>query len=195
MTDEQERITRLIPEGLTKSTTLKEAYMLMMKEVEGKRHLPLLINRQEYDLLLECLSKGTYPGTDMMARLAAAFAIMLDGVAIHRDSKGRFFTTLHFTQAQENGTKFNIQTVRSDIAHGIIAAMRTECDIWISQTLFDTLYGKHPDGGQMAVPITSMSCDLLREALRLAVENDDFEIASVLRDELKNRDGAEPHTP
>ena len=42
----------------------------------------------------------------------------------------------------------------------------------------------------MALPLAAMSNNLLKEALKSAVEDDNFELASVLRDELNKRDMA-----
>lgn len=53
---------------------------------------------------------------------------------------------------------------------------------------FDLLYSRQNGEGQVAVPITAMSGDLLKEALRQAVESENFELASQLRDELKSRE-------
>ena len=48
----------------------------------------------------------------------------------------------------------------------------------------------HNMGGQnkMALPLNALSPDMLRRALKQAIEDENYELASMLRDEMKQRE-------
>lgn len=188
MTDSTDTI-RLVPEGLTQGVALPGALLLLMREEQGTRHLPLLIDRDGYELLHKATTQHLFPETRLMGKLAKMFDISLQSAVIHYAPTGRFFVSLHFRQAagSEPGEPRR-RILNLGIAQGIVAALENGAPVLISRAEFDRLYSRQGGDGQVAVPITAMSSDLLKEALRQAVESENFELASQLRDELKSRD-------
>ncbi len=183
----------LEPEGLTQGVSLPDAYLLILREKGGGRHLPLLLDRDGFSLLLRATKHHEYPETRLMGKLAQAFGIRLDYARIQCADTGRYYTTLCFGQTGNGATEERQLDV--SLAQGIVAAMEAGRPVCIGRHDFERLYNRQKAHGQVRVPIASMGNDLLREALKLAVENDNFELASQLRDELRGRDAATPETP
>ena len=183
----------LEPEGLTQGVSLPDAYLLILREKEEGLHLPLLLGREGFDLLVRATKRHEFPATHLMGELARTFGIRLSHVLIRRAGSGRFFTTLCLEQEADGIT--TMRRLDMELAAGIAAALEAKRPIGIDSQDFMRLYTRRHAAGQVAVPIASMGDDLLREALKQAVENDNFELASQLRDELRSRDGLSPTAP
>lgn len=65
--------------------------------------------------------------------------------------------------------------------------MECKVPLLISQALLEQLQQRQKGEGQVSMPITAMSDQLLTEALQAAASEDKFELAAILRDELKRR--------
>lgn len=187
MTDTTDLI-RLFPEGLTQGVALPDAFLLLMREEQGRRHLPLLIDRDGYELLRKAVTRRLFPETRLMGKLAKLFDISLQSATIHYAPTGKFLVALLFRQNDNDAPdEPRHRLLNLDIAQGIAAALEHNVPIFIHRAEFDRLYSRQNSDGQVAVPITTMSADLLKEALRQAVESENFELASQLRDELRSR--------
>ena len=178
----------LQPEGLTRSTTLREAYMVILKEErEGGRHLPLLIDRAGYELLERVFATQDDAPLSLALDVATLYDITLTEVVVGLQENGHIGAEMHFRQPQSQGWETVERTLFVPLATGIAAAVEDGCRVSIHAMDFELLYARSPKEGQVAIPIATMTDDLLSEALREAVENEWFELASQLRDELKNR--------
>lgn len=75
---------------------------------------------------------------------------------------------------------------------GILLSLITGMDIYINATLFarqSSVYRSNATGLQL--PLNSLSKKMLRKALEQAVSDENYELASYLRDELKRRESHE----
>lgn len=183
---EYEDYVWLEPEGLTQGVSLPDAYLLILRDQDSGRHLPLLLDRSGFQLLVRATKQHEYPMTSLMNRLARTFGIRLRHALIHPAASGRTYVALCMEQTRDGNKETHELNV--DPALGIVAAMEARRPVGIARQDFERLYNRHGRSGQATVPITSMGNDLLREALELAAENDNFELASQLRDELRSRD-------
>jgi len=190
---DSEDFIEIVPEGLTKSTTLQKAQLLIFKEKGGTRHLPILINTEEYRRVYQTLAKDDYSSMAPLKRLADLFNIRLDGVFFCLGGeKGELCTLLGLSKSSEDGDDEK-QILREDIPNGLTAGLLMAAPFFISATTFNLLYNHETHDGQVAIPIAIMPEDLLQEALEQAVAGDNFELASVLRDEIKSRDAQSAH--
>ena len=178
----QEEYVELIPEGLTQGVSLQEAYFLMLREKEGKRFLPSLLGKDEYELILHAMQEKQYPTTRLMGRLAQRFSIRLESVHIFYPPHGNLSATMYFS----NETR--TEKVACNIAEGISAALNMQCPILMQRSMFEEQMLRQHGEGQVSMPITAMNEKLLKEALNAAVMEDNFELASVIRDELRQRE-------
>ena len=185
--DMTENFIELMPEALTKGVSLPGAYLLIMREKEGKRHLPLLLDTKEYEIMRQAIVEKEFTTTRLMTKLAMTFDISLQHVMIRYARTGKFFASLFLIQ-EEGGIREKILNV--DIASGLAAAIEVGCPIYIYIEEFESLYSRQDGEGKVAIPLSSMGKDLLAEALKQAVEAENFELASQLRDEMKKRDDA-----
>lgn len=180
-----EEYIELIPEGLTRGVSLQEAYFLMLREKGGKHFLPSLLSKEEYELVLLALNKKQFPQTRLMSRLARRFSIRLESVHIFYPPHGNLSGTLIFNDDNK------IEKIPCNIAEGITSALENQCPILMNKEMFEEQILRQKGEGQVSMPITAMNDKLLQEALKAAVKEENFELASVLRDEIRSREQQE----
>ena len=175
--------------GLTQGTSLHEAYILILKEKAGKRLMPLLIEHTDFLRLKLAMTRRKFPDLGLMLQLASAYRIQLEKVVLRAPKNGETPASLFFTNPLQEE-----QVIQTDATSGILVAMKSECPLLTYRSLFERQIGQQKSEDQIAVPITIMSKLLLNEALQAAVLEENFELASQLRDELKEREHQSPAT-
>ena len=178
----EEEYVELVPEGLTRGVSLQEAYFLMLRDKEGSRFLPALLEKEEYEQLFLALHHKQYPSTRLMSRLAHRYNITLRSVHVFYPPHGNLSASLIFDNM------VTTERVACNIADGIAAALDNHSPILMQRAMFEEQILRQKGDGQVSMPITAMNKKLLEEALQAAVEEENFELASVLRDEIKMRD-------
>ena len=69
----------------------------------------------------------------------------------------------------------------------LILAYTFDCPITIGEALLEHQYMREVGDGMYSIPVNSVSVDALKEALKRAVEDENYELASQLRDEIERR--------
>lgn len=181
-------IIELVPEALTQSTSLNKARLIIFRDKDSGRHLPLLISDENFELIFRAFVKNDYSSMKLFSKMARAFSIQLAGVFLVRDEdNGEVYAMLALVERHSDNTLIT-RELRVSLAEGFTAALMMGASFFITRHDFDHLYNREMDGGRVAIPVAAMPRDLLQEALNQAVEGDNFELASVLRDEIRKRD-------
>ena len=198
--------------GLSYSQTQSGAYALVLGETKGQRRLPIIIGGFEAQAIAIELEKMTpsRPLThDLFKSFAEAFHIRLQEVLIYNLVEGIFFAKLICT----NGTEeIEIDARTSD---AIALAVRFDCPIYtyefiLAQAGIVLEDEQNPDAPAKAEPAAEPEEELyilaeatvsggefgrktlkeFEEKLRRALEEENYERASRIRDELNKRKGS-----
>ncbi len=187
--------------GLSYSQTQSGAYALVLSEVDGKRRLPIIIGGFEAQAIAIELEKmvPTRPLThDLFKNFAVAFDIKVTEVIIYNLVEGIFYSKLICIQ---NGITLEIDARTSD---AIAIGVRFNCPVYTYETILssagilmdetqldDELLGEtfEEEKVESGNTIDSLSDAELNEQLNTAIENEDYELASKIRDELNRRTG------
>lgn len=183
--------------GLSYSKTQSGAYALVLGEVGGKRSLPIIIGGFEAQAIAIELEKMTpsRPLThDLFKSFATSFGITVKEVIIYNLNEGIFYAKLI---CERDGQISEIDARTSD---AIALGVRFKCPFYTFENILasagiamdenDELVA---DSDEDETPTTTenhldnLSVDELEEELRLAVEHEDYERASFLRDEISRR--------
>lgn len=178
---------------VSKGVSFKEMFILILREVNGTRKLPMLLSRFEAAGIVNCFrgkmecfgsepTNENVPLTDTIKRLAEAFDIIVEEVLISGLEHGVYQTMVSFRQ---NGILEQIATPAAD---GILLAMQFRCPIYITSDFFDRQTLTQPGSHGVALPINSLDVDLLKDALEGAIEKENYEMAEVIRNEIKRRE-------
>jgi len=198
--------------GLKNSLTTSGAYVLTLLEVDGMRRLPIIIGKVEAEAIAVEIEKiaPVRPLThDLFRTFANAFEITLDEVIIYNFKEGVFYAMLSCT-SKKDGTQHQIDSRTSD---AIALAVRFDAPIYtydkilnaagvnleeIDQQDFDASidaghYPQHhtPQQGDNSKKFVNvyrgMDEEELENALNNALEDEDYETASKIRDEITRR--------
>lgn len=185
--------------GLSYSQTQSGAYALVLSEVEGNRRLPIIIGGFEAQAIAIELEKmvPTRPLThDLFKNFAVAFDIQVKEVVIYNLVEGIFFSKL---VCEKDGEIVEIDARTSD---AIAVGIRFDCEIYTFENILssagilldegeleeseftsDAIGEEEPTGNRLV----SLSVDELEAELNQAIENEDYELASRIRDEINKR--------
>ena len=186
--------------GLSYSQTQTGAYALVLGETKGKRRLPIIIGGFEAQAIAIELEKMTpsRPLThDLFKSFAEGFSITVSEVIIYNLVEGIFFAKLI---TNDGSKEVEIDARTSD---AIALAVRFNCPIntyefILSQAgilLDDEAIASSAEGAAEKEDLVEVeetdylkkSTEELKQMLQSALDEEDYEKASRIRDELNNR--------
>lgn len=190
--------------GLSFSQTQTGAYALVLGEENGKRRLPIIIGGSEAQAIaveLENMTPSRPLTHDLFKSFAIAYGIAIEEIIIYNLKEGIFYSKLMCTDGQK------IQEIDARTSDAIAMAVRFNCPIYTyefiltqagviledeaaapedSKKVRKTVAVKVPKEVKTA-EYTSMSTDDLKASLTKAIEDEAYETASKIRDELNKR--------
>ncbi|HRO74911.1 MAG TPA: DUF151 domain-containing protein [Crocinitomicaceae bacterium] len=181
--------------GLSYSQTQSGAYVLLLSEREGVRKLPIIIGSYEAQAIaieLERMIPNRPLTHDLFKNIANSFKIGLKEVLIDELNEGIFHAKLMFEQ---NGETIAIDARTSD---AIAIAVRFKCPIYAFDKIMDSAGILMDETAELdttqeqalaestqAEP--QVTLEQLHEQLAKALENENYELASKIRDEINRR--------
>ncbi|MBR4922233.1 MAG: bifunctional nuclease family protein, partial [Bacteroidaceae bacterium] len=102
-------------------------------------------------------------------------------ILIYKAKDGVFYSYLYF---DKDGEEIKIDSRTSD---AVALALRYKCPMYTTEEIMESEHLHDLGEGKFSVPITSVSMQMLEEALQKAIDNEEYEQASHLRDEIRRR--------
>lgn len=186
--------------GLSVSQTQSGAYALVLAEENGERRIPIIIGPVEAQAIaiqLEGLKPPRPLTHDLIKNMALAFDIALLEVTIYKLEEGIFYSEL---LCEMDGKEIRIDSRTSD---AVALALRFRCPIYTTEEILkksgiildledeESPVRNFSDKEEFSEPEISTysqySLNELNEMINEAVRNEDYEKASIIRDELKRR--------
>jgi len=200
-------LIKLTIKGISYSQTQSGAYALVLSEMEGKRTLPIIIGAFEAQSIAIALEKEIRPPRplthDLFKTFSERFHITVKQVIIHKLVDGIFFSSLICVK---DGVEEIIDTRTSD---AIAIAIRFLAPIYTYENILDKagIYLKveeeiaikeilEPEANQVTLEqedsknisnIRKYSTQELHDQLKEAVDNENYEKAAKIRDEISKR--------
>jgi bifunctional DNase/RNase len=183
--------------GLSYSQTQSGAYALVLAEVGGKRSLPIIIGGFEAQAIAIELEKmtPTRPLThDLFKSFALSFGIKVKEIVIYNLSEGIFYAKLI---CEKEGQLSEIDARTSD---AIALGVRFKCPIYTYENILDSAgveldensdFTSDFDTDNEKIPsensLNNLSIEELQQQLNNALEDEEYELASKIRDEISKR--------
>lgn len=186
--------------GLSVSQTQSGAYALVLTEESGDRRIPIIIGPVEAQAIaiqLEGLKPPRPLTHDLIKNLALAFDITLLEIVIYKLEEGIFYSEL---LCEMGGKEVTIDSRTSD---AVALALRFRCPIYTTEEILhkagivleaedeESPVRSHADEPREPSPsITTYekyTLAELDELLDQAILNEDYEKASIIRDEISRR--------
>ncbi len=187
--------------GLSYSQDQSGAYALVLAETDGNRRIPIIIGAVEAQAIainLEGLKPPRPLTHDLFTTVLATYSIQITEVFIHAFEEGIFYAEMRLSGDKGN---FNIDSRTSD---AIALALRCNCPIYTTEEVMgqtgilidfedteeDSALEEELDEHSVYDEYT---VDELNELLSKAIHDEEYEKASVIRDEISKRET--PGTP
>ena len=198
-------LIRLNIKGISYSQTQSGAYALILSEENGKRKLPIVIGAFEAQSIAIALEKDIRPPRplthDLFKNFSDRFNIIVKQVIIHKLVDGVFYSSL----ICENNNKEEIIDARTSDA--IALALRFSAPIFTYKNILekagvklniDLENQKSEDLINDEVPndksedfskntFNKLSLPELKKLLKKAVDDENYELAAEIRDEISKR--------
>jgi uncharacterized protein len=204
-------LVKLTIKGISYSQTQNGAYALILNEVDGDRKLPIVIGAFEAQSIAIALEKEIKPPRPLTHDLFKAFAdrfdIQVKQVIIHKLVDGVFYSSII---CERDKIEEIIDARTSD---AIALALRFNAPIFTYKNILDKAgiflnnnpdydnqtndndailsspetFGLEKSDANAANPFHKLSISELHEQLEVAVNNEDYEKAARLRDEISKR--------
>ena len=177
--------------GMSSTTFPTEGYALVLEEVNGTRKLPVLIGAYEAHSIKMVMTRyqASRPLThDLFVSLSHRVGVPLKKVFIYQVKDGIYYSYLIF---EKEGEEFQIDSRTSD---AVALALRYHCPIYTTEEILNDEQLHEVGEDAFSVPANLVNMSMLKEALKNAIENEDYEHASQLRDEIKRRESREDST-
>jgi bifunctional DNase/RNase len=184
--------------GMSYSQSQSGAYALILGERDGKRRLPIIIGGFEAQAIAIELEKIKTPRPlthDLFRTFAEGYGIRITEVVINKFSEGVFYAKLVCSDGKIE------QEVDSRTSDAIALALRFNCPIYTYESIMvaagimvdeesenvaaeDTKLEEQP---ATQSDYKELSVTELREMLQVAIEKEEYEKASKIRDEINKK--------
>lgn len=196
--------------GLSYSHTQSGAYALVFNEAEGTRRLPIIIGGTEAQAIaieLEGMTPSRPLTHDLFKSFAEEFQFTVEEVIIYNLIEGIFFSKLICKNKEGNSVEIDSRT-----SDAVALAVRFKCPIYTYEFILSSAgiilddedieqneKNEQKDSSDTEkseeLPIeikdtpseSKMTLEELEEELNTAIENEEYEKASKLRDIINNR--------
>ena len=197
-------LVQLLINGISYSQTQNGAYALILSEIEGERKLPIVIGTNEAQSIAIAIEKEIKPPRplthDLFKNFCVRFDIKIKQVIIHKLVDGVFYSSVI---CERDGIEEIIDSRSSD---AIALAIRFEAPIYTyenilekagvvlkiekeidEKSLLKELFSDEKAETTTIDDLKEKSKKELEELLKIAVQNENYESAAKISDEISNR--------
>ena len=184
--------------GMTYSESSTGAYVLILGDKNSQRRLPIVIGSAEAESIAVGIEKhknGRPHTHDLFIRFAHEFGIEIMEVVINRFRDGVYYAMLVCKQGDD------LTMVDARPSDAIAIAVRMGCEIYAYESVMEEagiIMGDmekqedEPEGDPINIGAKKASLDLLdlealEDLLQEAIDNEDYQKAAEIRDEINRR--------
>jgi len=183
--------------GISFSQVQAGAYALIFAEENGIRRLPIVIGTPEAQsiaIVMEGIKPPRPLSHDLICSIWRELDIRLREVVIYKFEDGAFFSELLLEQ---NGKEYRIDSRTSD---AVALAIRTHSPIYTTPEIMENMAIVFDEQSSVAASdpsvseeksgeeLTNLRLDALKNRLEDAVNEENYELATRLRDEINRRE-------
>lgn len=168
-----------------------DAYALVLEEVNGNRKLPVIIGAMEAQAIKVVMVKYKMPRPlthDLLLAVVTELGATLKKVLIYKVKNGVYYSYLFLEKEGE------VVKVDSRTSDAIALAMRCGCPVYTTEAIMQSEQLHEVGETSFAVSVNTVDVMVLKNALSKAIEEENYEQASRLRDEIRRREQEEKNT-
>ena len=185
--------------GLTYSESSTGAYVMILGDKLSQRRLPIVIGGAEAESIAVGIEKhknGRPLTHDLFLRFAHEFGIEIMEVVINRFREGVYYAMIVCKKGED------LTMIDARPSDAIAIAVRSGCEIYAYESVIEEAGiimddmekpasneadDEHINKSMGKTSLDMLSVDDLEELLQEAIDNEDYEKAAQIRDEIKGR--------
>ena len=168
---------------ISKGLGLNNLYIIVLKEKGGRQLFPLLINAEQKITFFALINNTSFSSLSLLKTIQNIF--FDSGLILEECTLCELVSEGYNARLLLNRDGVMIET-KTDAVTGMLFALYFRSPIYIEDQLLEGLTDEG-NGELFSIPIKTLSNELLKEALDDAVQNEQYDIASILRDEINRR--------
>lgn len=174
---------QLVYQGMSQLVSSPEIGLLVLSDNSQTRHLAIVCDsRMEYEMGLR--TNKEHPTNKLLPEVLCTSNPFMNGN--HYEILFNSIIGGEYKALLVNKDDLSLTPIRASDA--ILLSTIAKLDIFMEERLFKR---QSVEGGsldrKMAIPVNALSVEMLSQALKKAIEDENYELASMLRDELKQR--------
>ena len=175
--------------GLTYSHVPSGAYILLLGEETGNRKLPVIIGELETESIANVLKgvESKRPQThDLFASFVLASFSSLKSALIYKFEEGIFYAKVNFVTLNEE----EIITLECRTSDAVALALRFNAPIYTTEEVLEAAgveFGEGEDLDGVTITDEPETIEALTESLQKAIDEENYEQASYLRDKINQK--------
>ncbi|MEE2953611.1 MAG: bifunctional nuclease domain-containing protein [Bacteroidota bacterium] len=197
------KLIQLDISAIRSSDSQNNAYVLLLNEVTGERQLPIVIGwceARSIAIALDGSEVTERPLThDLFKSFAKSYDLTVSKVIIHSLNEGIFYASFYTKDKSDKEQEIDART-----SDAIAIAIRFSCPIFtyedvlkragviIADTTIKKKKGasskKKKNDGDKSNQMAKYNLRELKKLLKEAIETENYEMASIIRDEIKKRE-------
>ena len=154
----------------------------MLEHKADHRIVPVLITKADSEQIYAALTHHDYSPAALFRSLTTTFDMTVERIVLDLPFRGHTTARLWVNQQGD------LRIVPTSVSMAVCISLLMHVGLYVRAVDYDVLTHQGRQEGQVALPIAAMSEALLREALKTAAQEERFELAAVLRDELRKRE-------
>lgn len=161
------------------------AFVLVLKEINGTRKLPIIIGPIEAESIKIAL-RGVVPRRplthDLFTSLINTLEVTLKKVLIYYVDEGIYYSYLIF---EKDGNVFKLDARTSD---AVALAIKNNAPIFTTSQIIENEHLREETNGSFSISVNLVGMSVLKDELEKAIKCENYEQASRLRDEIRRRE-------
>lgn len=177
-------IELVVSDILCKSSD-ERAYVLMLRERDGVRKILVAIGFLEAQAIAFAMKSITTkrPVThDLFPAITDALGAKMTCAVVNKVDDGTFYSNLVYEVGDND-----VRTVDARTSDAVAIALRCKAPILIEEQLLNRVCIRDEFNGAISIPISIADTKTLQAVMRQAVEEENYELASKLKEELDQR--------
>ena len=178
-------IELVVSDILSKSSD-ERAYVMLLRERDGARKILVAIGYIEAQAIAFAMKNITTkrPIThDLFGTIIDALGATMQCAVVRKVEDGTFYSKLVF----KVGDSEELREVDARTSDAVAIALRCSAPIYIQEELLNRVCIRDEFNGAISIPISIADTKTLKAVMQQAVEDENYELASKLKEELDSR--------
>jgi bifunctional DNase/RNase len=183
---------RLYVTNIINTQAQQPAYAMILREGGGERRMAIIIGYTGAEAITDYLTFVKHPRPltyDLFEKTLRAFQIKITEVLIQKAEDGVFHSSIYYEKAGEEMVSLDART-----SDAVALAIRWDAPIYIHESLLErecipmsVIEKMETKAEEEPYDLSDKDIQALRKDLDRAIKDENYELASILRDEIARR--------